>query len=120
VHRLLRTYRQDILDMQLLQQRIAWAAVDLYAMAAVISKMQAMLTARVPHAHANGGGNGYANGNGHHTAEFKRDLLIGKGFCRHAADRITQRLHTLFVNHDKAIVAEADAVLGISPPKVQA
>jgi acyl-CoA dehydrogenase family protein 9 len=98
VSRLLRTYKQDILDMQLLQQRVAWSAVDLYAMAAVISKLEAMLSA------ANG------NGNGHH--ELQRDLLIGKGFCRRAANRITQRLNSLFVNQDAATISEADALLG--------
>ncbi|MDB5319212.1 MAG: acyl-CoA dehydrogenase domain protein [Phycisphaerales bacterium] len=98
VSRLLRTYKQDILDMQLLQQRVAWSAVDLYAMAAVISKLESMLST------ANG------NGNGHH--DLQRDLLIGKGFCRRAANRITQRLNSLFVNQDAATISEADALLG--------
>src|SRR5687767_3394184 len=40
VARLLATYKQDILEMQLLQKRVAWAAVNLYAMAAVISRLQ--------------------------------------------------------------------------------
>jgi alkylation response protein AidB-like acyl-CoA dehydrogenase len=103
VSRLLRTYRQDILDMQLLQERIAWAAVDLYAMAAVISKLQSLLT----DAHGNGNGNG--NRNGH--PDLRRDLLIGKGFCRSAAARITQRIGTLFVNQDAATISEADELL---------
>jgi acyl-CoA dehydrogenase family protein 9 len=98
IHRLLRTYKQDILDMQLLQQRIAWSAVDLYAMAAVISKLQATLTA-----HESGT-------NGHH--DVPRDMLIGQSFCRHAADRITQRLHSLFANTDALTLREADIVLG--------
>jgi acyl-CoA dehydrogenase family protein 9 len=98
IHRLLRTYKQDILDMQLLQQRIAWSAVDLYAMAAVISKLQATLTA-----HESGT-------NGHH--DVPRDMLIGQSFCRHAADRITQRLHSLFANSDAMTLREADMVLG--------
>src|SRR5438105_10723208 len=38
VSRLLRTYRQGILDMQLLQKRIADSVIDLYATAAVISR----------------------------------------------------------------------------------
>jgi acyl-CoA dehydrogenase family protein 9 len=105
VSRLLRTYKQDILDMQLLQQRVAWAAVDLYAMAAVISKLESMLT----DAHRNGNGNGSGNGNGH--GHLHRDLLIGKGFCRRAASRITHRLSTLFVNQDSATISEADELL---------
>lgn len=107
VSRLLRTYKQDILDMQLLQQRVAWAAVDLYAMAAVISKLESML--KHAHGNSNGNGNGNGNGSGHHN--LRRDLLIGKGFCRSAAARITQRLSTLFVNQDAAMISEADELL---------
>ena len=98
VSRLLRTYKQDIIDMQLLQERIAWSAVDLYAMAAVISKLQSMLMSSI------------GNGNGKH--DLQRDLLIGKGFCRSAGQRIKQRLHALHVNQDAAIISEADAMLG--------
>ena len=100
VHRLLRTYRQDILDMQLLQARIAWSVVDLYAMAAVVSKLQSMLDAA-----SNNG-----NGNGHATA-IKRDLMIGKAFCHRAADATTKRLASLWHNQDDEHLAVADAVL---------
>jgi acyl-CoA dehydrogenase family protein 9 len=98
VSRLLRIYRQEILDMQLLQERIAWTAVDLYAMAAVISKMQTLLTAS----------------DGDRSDDLRRDLLIGKGFCRSAAHRVTRRLHALFSNQDAAALGEADAILGWS------
>jgi hypothetical protein len=100
VHRLLRTYRQDILDMQLLQARIAWSVVDLYAMAAVISKLQSMLDA----ASHNGNGNG-------HAAAIKRDLMIGKAFCHRAADATTKRLASLWNNQDDEHLAVADLVL---------
>ena len=100
VHRLLRTYRQDILDMQLLQQRITWSVIDLYATAAVISKLQSMLEAAPS-----------ANGNGH-AAALKRDLLIGKRFCHRAAEATTQRLQALSHNQDQELLAVADAVLG--------
>ena len=46
VGKLLRRYREDILDMQLLQQRVATAVVHLYAMAAVIARLQGMLEDR--------------------------------------------------------------------------
>jgi alkylation response protein AidB-like acyl-CoA dehydrogenase len=97
VHRLLRTHREKILDLQLLQQRIAWSAVDLFAMAAVLSKLQAALGAE--------SGNGQA-------AALRQDLLIGRRFCHHAAARISSRLHTLFANQDAEALAVADAVLG--------
>jgi acyl-CoA dehydrogenase family protein 9 len=97
VHRLLRTHREKILDLQLLQQRVAWSAVDLFAMAAVLSKLQAGLDA--------GSGNGEA-------AALRQDLLIGRRFCHHAAERIGGRLHSLFANPDAEVLAVADAVLG--------
>ena len=103
VHKLLRTYRQDILDMQLHQQRITWSVVDLYAMSAVISKLQSML----PPVGANGNG----HSNGHSDAALKRDLLIGKRFCHRAAESIRQRLHALSHNQDAELLAVADAVL---------
>lgn len=97
VHRLLRTHREKILDLQLLQQRIAWSAVDLFAVAAVLSKLQAGLGAPA--------GNGQA-------AAMRQDLLVGRSFCHHAAARIGGRLHTLFANQDGEALAVADAVLG--------
>jgi len=99
VHRLLRTYRQDILNMQLLQERVAWSVVDMYAMAAVISRLQASLNSAA------------ANGNGH-AQELKRDLLVGKAFCHRAASTIRQRLKALTSNGDEELLRVADAVLG--------
>jgi acyl-CoA dehydrogenase family protein 9 len=98
VGRLLRRYKHDILDMELLHQRVAWSAVDLYAMAAVISKLQASLS--------------HAEGNGH--SDIKRDLLLGKSFCHNAAERITQRLHGLFHNRDDETLRVADNMLAES------
>ena len=106
VSRLLRTYRQDIIDMQLLQSRITWSVVDLYAMAAVIGKLQAMLEAQTE-SH-NGNGNGAA-----HDAALKRDLLIGKAFCHRAAESTRHRLATLWRNQDKELLAVADTVLAL-------
>lgn len=122
VHKLLRTYRQDILDMQLLQERIAWSVVDMYAMAAVISKLQAELDAAKSNGnglanghgngHKNGNGNGNGNGHGHgRSDQLRRDLIIGKGFCHRAAGAIRQRLKALNKNDDKDVLAVADAAL---------
>jgi alkylation response protein AidB-like acyl-CoA dehydrogenase len=97
VVRVLGAHREGILDQQLLQERIAWSAIELYAMAAVISKLQAMLA--------------HCAGNGHDMPHWKRDLLIGKAFCRHAAERVERRLHELFDNLDDDTVAVADAML---------
>jgi alkylation response protein AidB-like acyl-CoA dehydrogenase len=98
VGRLLRRYRHDILDLELLHQRVAWSVVDLYAMAAVISRLEEMLAHTAD------------NGNGHATM-LNRDLLLGKSFCHNAADRITHRLQTLFNNRDAEILYVADSML---------
>ena len=97
VVRVLRVHREGILDQQLIQERIAWTAVELYAMAAVISKLQSTLDR--------------AAGNGHDMPDWRRDVLVGKAFCRHAADRIELRLGGLFDNHDEQTIAVADAML---------
>ena len=100
VSRLLRKYRQDILDMELLDQRIAWSATELYATAAVISKLHTMLNAKDR--------NGNGNGNGH--SKLQRDVLVGRSFCHHAADRIKHHLNTLFDNRDDQTLRVADAM----------
>jgi alkylation response protein AidB-like acyl-CoA dehydrogenase len=98
VARLLRRYKHEILDMELLHQRIAWCVVDIYAMAAVISKLQSILATM--------------NGNGRDHA--KKDLLLGKSFCHNAAERITQRLRGLFRNRDGEVLRVAESVLANS------
>jgi len=100
VSKLLRTHREGILDMQLLQERIAWCATDLFASAAVLSKLQSMLAAES------------SSGNGHpRDKNLQRYLITGKGFCHHAAERIRLRLRGLFVNRDSEVVDVADAHL---------
>jgi alkylation response protein AidB-like acyl-CoA dehydrogenase len=104
VHWTLRTYRQDVLDMQLLQERIAWSAVEMYAMAAVISKLQSMLEAQ----HHGENGNGHAE---QYAKQLKRDMLVGKRFIHRSAAAISQRLRDLHSNQDKELLAVADALL---------
>lgn len=121
VHKVLRTYRENVLDMQLAQERISWSVINLYAMAAVVSRLQSMLEAAGAHAntngngHANGNGNGHSNGNGngdvHADPELEKAMIIGKGFCRRATADIRKRLGSLFRNEDKSSLAVADAVL---------
>jgi alkylation response protein AidB-like acyl-CoA dehydrogenase len=94
VCRLLATHRESVLDLQLIQQRIANSVIDLYAMAAVIAKLQATLDA------------------GNHQETLKRDMTVGLGFCRHAAERIEHNLADLFHNSDASTLAVADAAMG--------
>jgi alkylation response protein AidB-like acyl-CoA dehydrogenase len=92
-------HRERILDMQLLQERVAWCAADLYASAAVISKLQSMLATH----------SSDANGN---NAKLHRDVITGKSFCHHAAERVRSRLRGLFVNSDAEGMDVADVHLG--------
>ena len=96
VSRLLATHREKILDLQITQERVAWSAVELYAMAAVISRLQSMLNERPAD---------------RQNPSFERDLRVGKGYCHHAAERITHRLNDLFANRDHETLAVADTVL---------
>ena len=63
----------------------------------IIAKLQSMLE--------------QAEHNGSHP-QLARELVIGKGYCHHAANRINHRLKGLFHNRDKRRLAVADAVLG--------
>ncbi len=101
VIRILGTYREKILDMELIHQRFAGAAVELYAMTAVISKLQRMIEQREA---------------GSASESYDRDMIVGQSFCRNAAARVEQQLHSLFDNHDTELLHTADTVLGI-PPK---
>ncbi|MCG3178579.1 MAG: putative acyl-CoA dehydrogenase FadE10 [Phycisphaerae bacterium] len=98
VTRLLATHRERILDLQLIHQRVALSAVEIYAMAAVIAKLDAMLAA------SDGDGDGHGRG-------LARDLLIGRAYCRHAADRVRRRLAECTRHRDGDVLAVADALL---------
>src|SRR3954447_26105384 len=105
VIRVVGKYREEHLHTQLAHRRIPWAAVNLYAIAAVLSKLQSRLEA----AAANG------QTNGHTPADLRRELIIGKGFCRRAAGEVSRHLSSLFRNDDTGVLAVADAVLGMEP-----
>jgi acyl-CoA dehydrogenase family protein 9 len=100
VIRLLGTHRERILDMELVHERVTGAAMELYAMAAVISRMQ-MLIERSERA---------TEGNGHE--QLRRDLVVGRSFCKHAAERVERHLESLFNSHDETIIQTANTVLG--------
>jgi hypothetical protein len=44
---------------------------------------------------------------------MKNDLMIGKRFCHHAAERIAARLAGLFDNLDEEVLAVADRLLDL-------
>ncbi len=104
VIRLLGTHRARILDLELIHERITGAVVDLYAMAAAIGKLQMLFEQ---------GGSPVGSptfGNG--SPRLDRDALVGKSFCRHAAQRVRGHLRALCSRQDERILLTADAVLG--------
>ena len=94
VNRALITYREPILDMQLLQERIANAAMDLFASTCVLSRYDDELQ--------------YAQRNGSSSSP---DQLAADLFLRQSFRRIRQFLAGLTDNEDKSVLATANSVL---------
>ncbi len=95
VNRALIVYREPILDMQLVQERIAGAATDLFASTCVLSRWDAELQ--------------FARRNGESATSKNR---VAELFLRQSFRRIRGFLAGLNDNDDKAVLAAADLVLG--------
>ena len=95
VNRALITYREPILEMQLLQERIAGAAMELFASTCVLSRWDSELQ----FAHRNGASAPQTN--------YAADLFLRQSFRR-----IPHFLSDMSDNDDKALVATANAALG--------
>jgi alkylation response protein AidB-like acyl-CoA dehydrogenase len=95
VQRLLRAYREEVLQKQYLQERLADAACDLYASSCTLSRLDHLLT----------------EGNGN-PDEVKREAAAGQYFLTLANRRIRQNLAALWKNDDEMTTATADAFLG--------
>jgi alkylation response protein AidB-like acyl-CoA dehydrogenase len=95
VNRALITYREPILDMQLVQERIANIAMDLFASTCVLSRWDAETQA------------GSRNGDSLSPDGRPADL-----FLRQSSRRIRGWLAGLSENDDKAVLATASSVLG--------
>src|SRR5438874_154175 len=95
VNRSLVVYREPILDMQLVQERIAGAATDLFASAAVLSRWDSEVQSAQ--------GNGERPGQKNAAAEL---------FLRQSFHRIRNFLDGLGDNDDKFILKAADSALG--------
>jgi acyl-CoA dehydrogenase family member 9 len=95
VNRALITYREPILDMQLVQERIANAAMDLFASTCVLSRHDSELQ--------------FAQRNGSSSSpdQFAADLFLRQSFRR-----IRHFLAALTDNDDKSVLATAKSVLG--------
>jgi acyl-CoA dehydrogenase family protein 9 len=94
VNRALITYREPILDMQLLQERVANAAMDLFASTCVLSRLDADIQ--------------FARRNGSSSSpdQFAADLFLRQSFRR-----IRHFLAGLTNNDDKSVLATANSIL---------
>ena len=94
VNRALITYREPILDMQLVQERIANVAMDLFASTCVLSRYDSELQFA------------QRNGSSSSTDRFAADLFLRQSFrrIRHFLDGLTD-------NEDKSVLATANSVL---------
>ncbi len=97
VNRALVTYREPILDMQLIQERIAGAAMDLFASTCVLSRYDSELK--------------LSHRNGNSDAS---DFGAPKLFLRQSFRRIRNFLDGLGDNDDKALLSTANSLLGKS------
>ena len=95
VNRALITYREPILDMQLVQERIAGAAMDLFASTCVLSRRDAEIQ--------------FARRNGDSAPP---DHSAADLFLRQSFRRIRRFLGGLTDNDDKSVLAAANSVLG--------
>jgi alkylation response protein AidB-like acyl-CoA dehydrogenase len=95
VARALMRYREEILERQYVQERLACAAIDLFACACVLSRRDAELERQTTSAATNGSFDGPA------------ELFLKSSFRR-----IQQWLAELHNNDDAAVSAVADGVLG--------
>jgi acyl-CoA dehydrogenase family member 9 len=95
VNRALITYREPILDMQLVQERIANAAMDIFASSCVLSRHDAELQ--------------LARRNGDSSPP---DQFAARLFLRQSFRRIRGFLAGLTDNEDKSVLATADSALG--------
>ena len=95
VNRALITYREPILDMQLVQERIAGAAMDLFASTCVLSRQDAEIQ------------RARRNGDSAPPDHSAADLFLRESFRR-----IRRYLSGLTDNDDKALLAAANSVLG--------
>jgi acyl-CoA dehydrogenase family member 9 len=95
VNRALIAYREPILDMQLVQERIAGAAMDLFASTCVLSRHDAELQ--------------FARRNGESAP---LDRSAANLFLRQSFRRIRRFLGGLTDNDDKWLLATANSVLG--------
>jgi hypothetical protein len=95
VQTVLRHFREAVLERQYIQERIAWAACDLYASSCTLSRLDLLLS------HGN-----------HNPAEVEREVQAGRYFLKLANRRIQQHLLALWDNEDVETTKTANVFLG--------
>jgi acyl-CoA dehydrogenase family protein 9 len=105
VEGVLRHYREDVLERQYVQERLAEAATDLYVSACVISRLDSLV--------AQFGGNGAV------SDHARNDLSMGRYFLKLANRRIRQHLDALWDNDDAETTATADLLLREDRPELK-
>jgi hypothetical protein len=95
VNRALVVYREPVLDMQLIQERIAGAAMELFASTCALSRWDSELQAR-----------------GRNGEKQPLDFTAPEYFLRKSIRHAKELLAKLNDNDDRALVALANAVLG--------
>ena len=99
VNRALIAYREPVMDMQLVQERIAGVAMEMFASACVLSRLDSELQGVAK--------NGESGAGSHQAAHL---------FLRQSFHRIRRFLGELTDNDDTALLATADSVLGKRQP----
>jgi hypothetical protein len=99
VNKALIKYREPVMDMQLIQERIAGAAMEMFASACVISRLDADLQG--------------VTQNGASAPASRRAAEL---FLRQSLHRIRRFLSELTDNEDAALLATANSVLGKEQP----
>ncbi|HEX8076363.1 MAG TPA: acyl-CoA dehydrogenase, partial [Chthoniobacterales bacterium] len=95
VNRALIKYREPVMDMQLVQERIAGTAMEMFASACVISRLDANLQG--------------VTKNGASAPQSRRAAQL---FLRQSFHRMRRFLSELSDNDDEALLATANSVLG--------
>lgn len=120
VERLLRRYQESIVDRQYQLGRIADVAAELYASAAVIRRLDRLMTAETHHnghaghhgsSHAESAGNGHSHSTSGMGNERERSLQIGRYYLKSAERRIRRNFADLWDNDDEDTTRTADLFL---------
>lgn len=95
VAKVLATYREEVLERQLVLNRIATTAMAIYTTSSVLSKLDSDILSK--------------------KEKIEDDLAVGKLYCKIAFDTIKENLATLFDNNDEEIEAVSDQLTKIKP-----